>query len=85
MKKFETIWQVIQEIAIVQEGGCSFDDEKLLHELIQNKREEFPDCLIKVYHKYWTTTYCSLLYEKHINSFYESENEEFNIKPKGDC
>ena len=85
MKKFETIWQVIQEVRIIQEGGCSFDDERLLNELIQMKREEFPDCTIKVYHEFWITTHCSLAYEKHIKSYDEKDEEVVPMKPKGYC
>jgi hypothetical protein len=91
MRKFETIWQVIQEVAIVQEGGCSFDDESLLNQLIQMKREEFPDCTVKVYHEFWTTTHCSIMYENHIKSW-KNENDDDDddeeilpLKPQGDC
>lgn len=69
MKKFETKWQVIQEVAIIQEGGCCFEDESLLNDLIQMKREKFTDCTIKVYHELCVTTHCSLQYEKHLKSY----------------
>jgi hypothetical protein len=85
MKKFETMWQVIQEVAIIQEGGCCFEDDTLLNDLIQMKREEFPDCTIKVYHEFWITTHCSLAYERFIKSVAEEDGEVFPIKPKGDC
>jgi hypothetical protein len=49
------------------------------------KREEFPDCTIKVYHEFWITTHCSLAYEKFIKSVAEEDGEVFPIKPKGDC
>ena len=48
MKKVGIMWHVFQEVAIIQEGVCCFEDESLLNEFIQMKREEFPDCNIKV-------------------------------------
>jgi hypothetical protein len=76
MKKHETFWQVIQDIHIIQEGGCNFSDEHLLHEFINDKRKEFPDCKVKVYHEFWVTEHCSLMYEKHLQNISDKENEE---------
>ena len=85
MKTHETLWQVIQDIHIVQEGGCSFDEEHMLHEFIQSKREEFPDCKVKVYHEFWVTEHCSLLYEQHLNCLDELENLNPSFPSAGDC
>ena len=76
MRKFETLWQVVQDIRIIQEGGCCFEDEKLLHEFIQLKREEFPDCRVKVYHEFWTTIHCSIAYENYLNALNEQEEND---------
>jgi len=85
MKKVGIMWHVFQEVAIIQEGVCCFEDESLLNEFIQMKREEFPDCNIKVYYEFWITTYCSWAYEKDIKSYSEEDDEIFHSKPKGDC
>lgn len=77
MKNFETLWQVVQDIRIIQEGGCCFEDEKLLAKFIQMKREEFPDCRVKVYHEFWTTIHCSIAYELYLKSL-DEEREDSN-------
>jgi len=94
MKKFETLWQVIQDIHIIQEGGCCFEKESMLKKFIEEKRKEFPDCRVVVYHEFWTTIHCSLVYEEHLNSLNKNDENDTDeddsnlfgsINTAGDC